>query len=449
MRSKYLLAVLGILLLSIQLCAQHQQGILEPHLYMPEGVVEHQSGTATVRADHARPLEKAITALNEEYGWSVHYEDPPYQGKHDLIDGINPKYRETHPDIKSMPNPSGGRFASTYPEDSSLRRSRSEEAQVLSKIISDYNKSGNPGHFVVRTLSDDSFDVVGDGTHDDNGNVIFVTPILDTPISLPLATRSFGDTIEAIMNAVTAKTGVKAGGPLFGPNNLLIGGQVSTGGPDIAPARDFLMKLLAQESDGGWRWTLLYEPPPYPTQFLFGIRQAAAPVRVPTKTEAWGTPVNGLQMSLSLDPAMVPPSPVPAVTLHLRNVGADPLRIILGGGCAPRKIEPNSVKLYLTDSLGNSTRLINLGPPPYQGGCGGGAGYLIVPLSPNEEHSVPLEINNYKFLSSVTHRYEQAWTAGGTYTLQAELEITPTTNLQNIWKGLVTSDKLEIHFSAR
>jgi hypothetical protein len=285
MHSKYLVGVVCLLVLSIQLSAQHQQGILEPHEYMPEGLVEHQSGTATVRADHARPLEKAITALNEEYGWSVHYEDPPYQGKRDLIDGINPKYRETHPDIKPMPNPSGGPFASTYPEDAGLRGSRSEEARVLSQIVSDYNTSRNPGHFIVRTLSDDSFDIVGDGTHDDNGNVVLVSPILDTPISLPLATRSFGGTIEAIMNAVTAKTGVKAGGPVFGPSNLLMGGEVSMGSPDIAPARDFLMKLLAQESGGGWRWTLLYEPPPYPTQFLFGIRLAAPPPHPITKRD--------------------------------------------------------------------------------------------------------------------------------------------------------------------
>jgi hypothetical protein len=285
MRKKNLISVLCLLVLSIRLCAQHQQGILEPHLYMPEGVVEHQSGTATVRADHARPLEKAITALNEEYGWSVHYEDPPYQGKHDLIDGINPKYRETHPEVKPMPGPSGGPFSSTFPEDASLRGSRSQEEQVLDQIVSDYNKSGNPGHFIVRTLSDDSFDIVGDGTHDDNGNVLLVPPILDTPISLPLATRSFGDTIEAIMTAVTAKSGLKAGGPLFGPNNLLDGGNVSMGGPDVAPARNFLMKLLAQESGGGWRWTLLYEPPPYPTQFLFGIRLAAPAAHVPTKRD--------------------------------------------------------------------------------------------------------------------------------------------------------------------
>ena len=170
------------------------------------------------------------------------------------------------------------------------------------------------------------------------------------------------------------------------------------------------------------------------------------PAQTNQKAQTWGTPANGLEMSLSLDPATAPPSPVPAVTLHLRNVGADLLRILLGAGCGPRKIGPNSVKLYLTDSSGNSRRLVDLGPAPYQGGCGSGGGFMRVSLPPDEERSVPLELNNYKFLSNATHRYEQAWEPGGTYTLQAELETKPDVILQNVWKGLVKSEKLEIHF---
>jgi hypothetical protein len=170
------------------------------------------------------------------------------------------------------------------------------------------------------------------------------------------------------------------------------------------------------------------------------------PAQTNQKAQAWGTPVSGLEMSLSLDPATVPPSAIPSILLHLRNVGADSLRILLGGGCRPRKVGPNSVKLYLTDSSGNSKRLVDLGPPPYGAACAGAGGYLIVPLSADEEYSVPLEINNYKFLSSVTHRYEQAWTPGGTYSLQAELETKSAGAIQNVWTGLITSDKLEVHF---
>jgi hypothetical protein len=274
MRWKRLIAALCAVALCGGLCAQ--QGILEPHKYMPEGIVEHHGATAIVRADNARPLEQAITAMCEEYGWRVHYEDPPYQGKHDLIDGFNPEYRAAHPGIKPMPAPAGGPFQSTYPEPQNTSIQRTQEEQILNKIVMDYNQSGNPGHFVLRSLPDGSFDVLGDGTHDDNGNLVPVTPILDTPISIPLATYSFGGTIQAIMKALAAKTGVSADGPAFGPTNLMMGGQVSLGGATIAPARDFLLQLLALEKAGNLRWTLLYEPPPMPDQFLLGVRIGGA-----------------------------------------------------------------------------------------------------------------------------------------------------------------------------
>ena len=69
------------------------QGVLEPHRYMERGVIEHQHGTATVKADCARPLAQAITAVREEYGWAVDYEDPPYHSKYDVMDMTNPSYR--------------------------------------------------------------------------------------------------------------------------------------------------------------------------------------------------------------------------------------------------------------------------------------------------------------------------------------------------------------------
>jgi hypothetical protein len=188
-----------------------------------------------------------------------------------------------------------------------------------------------------------------------------------------------------------------------------------------------------------------------PTALLIVLALVSVVCSLPAQTnqqaQAWGMPANGLEMSLSLDPATAPPSPVPAVTLHLRNVGADSLRILLGAGCGNRKIEPNSVKLYLADSSGNSTRLVDLGPPPYQAACAGASGLKIVSLSPEEEHEVPLELNNYKIFSDVTHRYEYAWKAGATYSLQAELEAKTDVGA-SLWKGLVKSDKLEIHFSA-
>jgi hypothetical protein len=263
-----LIGLLCVCALSVLLSAQ---GILEPHPYMERGLIIHQGATATLKSDHARPLAQAIQAINEEYKWDIHYEDPPYQGNHDLADGYNPAYRAAHPGLKPFPGVNGGAFSSTYSEWPDMWTSKTHALQVLTQIVSDYNRSGNPGHFSVRSLSDGSLDVVGDGTHDDSGNVISVTPILDTPISIPLATRSFGGTIFAVMKALSARTGVTANGPAFGPTNFMMGGQYSIGGTTPAPARDFLLQLFAAEKSK-FTWTLLYEPPPMPEQFLLGVR---------------------------------------------------------------------------------------------------------------------------------------------------------------------------------
>jgi hypothetical protein len=258
----------------------HSQGIsiYSPHPYMPEGVIQYHDGTETVRCDSPRPLLQAINAVSEEYGWDVNYEDPPYQGKHDVIDMTNPKWRETHPDAPFTPGPAGGPFQSTYPEQAYVEKSLGQEQRVLEKIVSDYNRSGNPGHFVVRVLPDGAFDVVGDGSRDDNGNEVRVTPFWDTPISIPLAPRTFDATLGAIMAALSAKTGIRAGGPgsLFGPREDAGGignAGVKVGSFGTTSARDFFVQLIGQSGPTKLRWTLLYEMFPTKNEYDVGITE--------------------------------------------------------------------------------------------------------------------------------------------------------------------------------
>lgn len=260
---KLLVVPLGVVALCGWLVAQ---GILEPHAYMRHGLIEHHAGTATVKADYARPLQQAISAVREEYGWVVNYEDPPYQGSHDLIDMTNPNYRTTHPNAKVVLGPAGGPFQSTYPETPKMWSSPAAELNVLEKIVFDYNQSGNPGNFVVRELPDGSFDVVGDSIHDNAGAEVSITPVLDTPIYIPRATRSFGGAITAILNALSSKTGIGMGEGLM-PFNLLPTGHLAIGGSKTS-ARDLLMQVI--DSTGSrYVWLFLYEPPE--REYLLGI----------------------------------------------------------------------------------------------------------------------------------------------------------------------------------
>jgi|GEM_PF-2987317 len=52
--------------------------------YMDEGVVEHKPDSATLTVNDPRPLKQAISTLNEEYGWTIDYEDPPYMNDLEL-----------------------------------------------------------------------------------------------------------------------------------------------------------------------------------------------------------------------------------------------------------------------------------------------------------------------------------------------------------------------------
>ncbi|MGH9352772.1 MAG: hypothetical protein ACRD2G_11530 [Terriglobia bacterium] len=245
----------------IFVCAQcgviYAQGAPAPHVYMRHGVIERHAGSATVKADAADPLMDAIAAVSEEYGWVVDYEDPPYKGGTDVTYHPSPR-----PGVPSYKIVAGGAFQSTYTEMPKMWSSPAAKLEVLQKIVSDYNQSGNPGNFVVRDLADGSFDVIGTSIHDSSGADIAIEPILDTTISIPSAARSVGATLDAILHALPAKS------LNFCPPNLAMAGPVTVGGTGV-PARDLLMQLV-DRLGGNWAWQLVYQVGPTP-EYLFGV----------------------------------------------------------------------------------------------------------------------------------------------------------------------------------
>ena len=172
----------------------------------------------------------------------------------------------------------------------------------------------------------------------------------------------------------------------------------------------------------------------------------------------WGAAVNDLQIAISLGPAADPPSPLPAITLHLRDVGASDLGVGLGSGCwrVTDGMLANGVILNLKDSSGNSKQLTDPGPgPPYPGGCAGGVWIFDIGISPGEVYSVPLKLKHYKTstYSSIKRDFEPGWEPGKTYTLQAVLKAEPrygTVPQRGIigqwWAGTIISQGLEVHF---
>ena len=220
-------------------------------------VIEHKkSGLAIIKVNDPRPLYQAISALNDEYGWIVDYEDPPYLTESELVDGTDPKWRANHPEASGLKLPAGGAFQFEYEEGAALTTLAGEEA-LLQKIVSEYNQSINPGTFVVRTEANNRFSVVGIiGGKQAAQNPNFV-PILDTLISVPAAQRSADETIELILKKLSVKSNGTELAQFGLASNLLIQSKIFVGGEDI-PARTLLLQTL-NATNRTMIWYLLYD----------------------------------------------------------------------------------------------------------------------------------------------------------------------------------------------
>jgi len=211
--------------------------------YMDRAEVRHLDNSATVTANSARPLAQAVTALSKEYGWAIDFEDPPYYSKYDLVDDTDAKWRAAHPREKGVTVIAGDTFQNQFPVTSSAGSSPAEEEHILDTLVSDYNASTNPGRFSVINEGEGRFAIVGTHVKDERGQDQAVTPILDTPISIPAGTRNANTTIETILNALTAKSHTKVA-PFTLPQGALAQSQVTVGGQNI-PARVLLLQTLS------------------------------------------------------------------------------------------------------------------------------------------------------------------------------------------------------------
>jgi len=91
---------------------------------------------------------------------------------------------------------------------------------------------------------------------DENGQDQAVSPILDTPISIPAETRDAHTTVEIILNALTVKSQTKVA-PFMVSQNALAQSQVTVGGQNI-PARVLLLQTLSATKVKLY-WRLYYD----------------------------------------------------------------------------------------------------------------------------------------------------------------------------------------------
>ena len=182
-----------------------------------------------VAVDDPRPLARAIDAIEQRFGWTVTYEDPPYENASEIED-VTERVRR---DGKSHPRvlvPRGGAFHFSYafnPESSS------DPDELLGALLSRYEASGNPGFYRV-FQEDAAFHVVPRMIVDVRGVVAEVHSVLDAKISLQPGEKNLAEVVAATAAATTA-----AGADAIGASNAAA---------DISSSRRPIS------------WRLLYDP---------------------------------------------------------------------------------------------------------------------------------------------------------------------------------------------
>lgn len=212
--------------------------------YMDRAEVHHIANSATVTANSPRPLAQAVTALSEEYGWVIDFEDPPYYSKSDLVDDTASQWRAAHPSAKGVTAIAGDTFQTQYAENPGAATSELEEERILDRVVSDYNASSNPGRFSLRNEGNGRFAIVGTYVKDENGLDQGVSSILDAPISVQTDTRDALTTIRVILDGLNTKSRIQQVVPGTMALNALHQSQVNVGGENI-PARILLLQALS------------------------------------------------------------------------------------------------------------------------------------------------------------------------------------------------------------
>jgi hypothetical protein len=235
--------------------AQGQTQNQDSH-FLDRAEVQHSANSAMVVANSPRPLEQAMQAVSEEYGWTIDFEDPPYSSRYDVVDSTAPAWRAQHPSAKGVTLINGGAFQSQYPEGGNTLGSVTKEESILNKLVSDYNQSPNPGKFSVRYEGQERFSITGTTVTDDTGASKQIRPLLDVQISIPSQRRDGEATLQLILSALSAETRTTVF-PGLVPLNLLIHSMVVSGGQNV-PARTLLQQVLSATGQK-LSWELLYD----------------------------------------------------------------------------------------------------------------------------------------------------------------------------------------------
>ena len=188
-----------------------------------------------------RPMAEAVRVIEERYGWTITYEDPPYVHPDDAVDVTERVRRTPAPGNRRVLVPRGGTFEVGYPQPPG--GGQPDPDALLQHVVEEYNSTGLTGRFRVEQRGG-AFHVVPSHYKAATGKLEPYRSALDTKVSPGAKEQSAYEMMMAIVGGVTAAGAIKLGPGTF-PMNAFLQRRVSgTAGEETA--RDALLRLLRE-----------------------------------------------------------------------------------------------------------------------------------------------------------------------------------------------------------
>jgi len=221
-----------------------------------------------IRVSGSRPLSEAADWLEKRFGIPVNYEDPKYLSASNIQDitdeVVSAAARQTNPAVRVLvPRRAQVEIVTPLPSGTPTQERLLE---LASSVVSEHNRSGNPGTF--RAISSTgTISVVPAWDSDLASGQMHAAPLLDTVIRLNATQGMTLETLRDVLKALEQASGTKV---LIGmvPQNLLHA-TVTAADAGEAPARDILTRMIRQMR---WKdarlsgdiprmsWRLYYDP---------------------------------------------------------------------------------------------------------------------------------------------------------------------------------------------
>jgi hypothetical protein len=211
----------------------------------------------TLAVEGPRPVADAISALEQQYGVLVSYEDARYVNSGDVADVTDQVAR----DLDKYPPGQGPRILAPRTHRLAIQYSVDANGKpqdvpsILQAIIDAEAKVGTV--FELRDLNG-SYAVVPKRTRGLDGMLHDETPVLDARIDLPDVDRSAAELLEAICSAVSKVTSMQVENGMV-PMNFFLQTRVRRGASNDV-ARDVLRSSFLQIGGSRLVWSLLYDP---------------------------------------------------------------------------------------------------------------------------------------------------------------------------------------------